>query len=216
MKLYLYQFMIIILLGINIFSQNQISLKPGFGFFIYNSENSLKVMADKNYLINYGFGISFEKEDLFGYNSQIEYSYTFSGRDKTLEFIRTVEGGPEPLGNYYSNTSLLFHNIDISLKGNLSEYFSYGFGPSLTIVNRTIEVPFIHFEEILASLCLGLNGIIDVILPFTEDINYFYFIAGLKIRYTHGIWYDNKGRYLDNYNQNFITINVSAGFGYNF
>ena len=205
----------------NYFAQHQITVAPVIGFYIYNSENSLPVMGDENYLLNYGFEVSYRNNDLLGHMIQFDYSYLYSGVDDVLKFVRTGEGGPEPLGYFYSDVSLSLNTLDLSINGKLSNIFSYGFGPSFSIVNRsvTIENPAIgyrDFEDRLASFNIGVNGIIEMRIPLSEQINYWYFYSGLKFRYLYGLFYDEGLRDLSDYNQIFVTANLAIGIGYNF
>lgn len=59
------------------FSQHQISVKPTIGGYIYNSENSLKIMENEDYFLNYGFEISYENKNIFGYDIQLDFSYIY-------------------------------------------------------------------------------------------------------------------------------------------
>jgi len=198
------------------FSQHQITLKPTIGGYIYNSENSLKIMGDENYLLNYGFEVSYENKDLYGYDIQVDYSNMYSEKNKVLEFYRN---DPSPNGNsfyFYSDVSLSLHNFDISLKNEINEYFSYGFGPSFSFVNRSYIVEYSDFEDRLASFAIGVSGSMDVKLALSEDTNYWYFYSGIKFRYLYGLLYDEGLRDLSNYNQHFVTGNFSVGLGYNF
>ena len=198
------------------FTQHQITVKPSLGIYIYNSENSLKIMGDENYLLNYGFEVSYENKYLYGYDIQVDYSYSYSDFDNVLEFVYTGESGPDPLGYFHSDVSLSFHNFDISLKSEINEYFSYGFGPSFSFVNRSYIIDHYDFEDRLASFAIGVSGSIDVRLPLDENTNYWYFYSGLKLRYLYGLFYDEGLRDLSDYNQHFVTGNFSIGLGYNF
>ena len=198
------------------FSQHQITLKPTIGGYIYNSENSLKVMGDENYLLNYGFEISYENKEIFGYDIQVDYSYMYSSKDKVLEFYFY---DPSPDGNsfyFYSDVSLSLHTFDVSLKNKISNYFSYGFGPSFSFVNRSYIVEYSNFEDRLASFAIGVSGSIDLKLPLDENTNYWYLYSALKLRYLYGLFYDEGLRDLSNYNQHFITGNLAIGIGYSF
>ena len=64
----------------NLLAQNQITVSPVIGLYLYNSENSLPVMGDENYLLNYGFEISYRNKNLFGYIIQFDYSYLYSAK----------------------------------------------------------------------------------------------------------------------------------------
>jgi len=206
----------------NLFAQNQISAAPVVGLYLYNSENSLPVMGDENYLLNYGFELGYRNKNLFGYTIQFDYSYLYSGIDSVLKFIITNE--IEPNQAFYSDVSLSLNTIDISVIGYFGEIFSFGFGPSFSVVNRSINVEnpyafdeeYKHFEDRLASFNIGLIGLIDMRIPFSGGNNYWYFYSELKIRYLHGFFYDEGLRDLDDYDQNFVTANLAIGIGYNF
>jgi len=204
------------------FAQNQITAAPAIGLYLYNSENSLPVMGDENYLLNYGFELSYCNKNLLGYVIQFDYSYLYSGENDVLVFeIYDPSPNPNPYRFLYTDVSLTFNNLDISFNGNLGNIFSFGFGPSFAIVNRSIivknaDVDRKDFVDRLASFNIGLNGIIDMRIPFSMNSRYWYFYSGLKIRYLHGFFYDEGLRDLSNYNQNFLTANLAIGIGYNF
>jgi hypothetical protein len=198
------------------FSQHQITLKPTIGGYIYNSENSLKVMGDENYFLNYGFEVSYENKDLFGYDMQVDYSYIYSGIDNVLEFVRTGPDDPTPIGFTYSDVSLSLHTFDFELKNEIDEYFSYGFGPSFSFVNRSFILEADNFIDRLASFAVGLNASIDIKYPLTNDEAFIFLYSGIKCRYLFGLLYDKGLRDLSDYNQHFVTGNFSIGLGYSF
>ena len=98
------------------FAQNQISAAPVVGLYLYNSENSLPIMGDKDYLLNYGFELSYENKNLLGYNIQFCYSYLYSRINNVLEFRITNEIDPDTY--LYTDVSLTFNNLDISVNGD--------------------------------------------------------------------------------------------------
>jgi len=201
------------------FSQHQITLKPTIGGYIYNSENSLKIMENEDYVLNYGLEVSYENKDLLGYDIQLDYSYIYSGFDNYLEWVRTGESDPTPIGFSYSDISLTLNNFDISLKSELNENFSYGFGPSFSFVNRTYTYDFedfVDFVDRLASFAVGINASIDFKYPLNESEQYLFIFSSVKYRYLFGLLYDKGLRDLSDYDQHFITGNFSVGLGYNF
>jgi hypothetical protein len=206
----------------SLIAQNQITVSPVVGLYLYNSENSLPVMGDKNYLLNYGFEISYRNKNLFGYMLQFDYSYLFSSEDNVLTFeIYDPSPDPNPNRFFYADVSLSINNLDISVNGNFGSIFSFGFGPSFAIINRSIiienaDIDYEDFIDRLSSFGIGLNGLIEMRVPFSKDINYWYFYSGLKFRYLYGLLYAEGLRDLDDYNQNFVTANLSLGIGYNF
>ena len=197
-------------------AQNQIKLNPSVGIFIYNSENSLKIMEEGNYILNYGFEISYINQSLFGNYIQFDYSYIYATVNRALEFVRTSEIGPEPIGVSYVDVSLSFNTIDIILKNKLNEKLLYGIGPSFSIVNKSIYYDHKNFVDRLASFNIGINGTIDTIIPLSDNSTSWYVYGGIKLRYLYGLFYDKKGRDLSNYSQHFVTINLLIGLGYNF
>ena len=196
--------------------QHQITLKPTIGGYIYNSENSLNIMENEDYVLNYGFEVSYENKDLFGYDIQLDYSYIYSGFDNYIEWVRTGESDPTPIGFSYSDISLSLHNFDFELKNEIDEYFSYGFGPSFSLVNRTYTYDFVDFVDRLASFAIGINASIDFKYPLNESEQYLFILSSVKYRYLFGLLYDKGLRDLSNYNQHFVTGNFSIGLGYNF
>jgi hypothetical protein len=213
--------LLIISFGIS-HAQNQITVSPVIGLYLYNSENSLPVMGDENYLLNYGFELSYKNKNLFGYDIQFSYSYLYSSEDNVLTFeIYDPSPNPNPNRFFYTDVSLTFNNLDISINGNLGSIFSFGFGTSFAIINRSIivekaDIDHDDFIDRLSSFGIGLNGLIEMRIPLNNDIIYWYFYSGLKIRYLHGFFYDEGLRDLDDYNQNFVTANLAIGIGYNF
>jgi len=206
----------------NLIAQNQITVAPVIGLYLYNSENSLPVMGDENYLLNYGFEVSYRNKNLFGYIIQFDYSYLYSSKDNVLEFeFYDPSPNPNPNRFFYTDVSLSFNNLDISINGNLGSIFSFGFGPSFVIVNRSIivenaDIDHEDFVDRLASFNIGIIGLMDMRIPFSQNTEYWYFYSGLKIRYLHGFFYDEGLRDLNDYNQNFVITNLVIGIGYNF
>lgn len=198
-------------------AQHQITIKPIIGLYLYNSEDSLPIMGDENYLLNYGFEFSYNNLNLYGYNIQFDYSFIYSSKDNVLQFeIYDPSPTPNPNRFFYSDASLSLNTIDISINSNLWSLFSYGFGPSFSLVNRSVIVEYSDFTDRLASFNIGINALIDMRIPISNNINYWYLYGGLKFRYLYGLFYDKGLRDLDNYNQHFVVTNLSVGIGYHF
>lgn len=220
MKKYFFVFIWILLANFDILSQNRINFNIGYGNYISNSENSMKIMVNKKFRSHLLFGLTYQKEDVFGYNLLIEYSYHEITEKNVIEFIRTGESSPEPIGSIGGDMTLISHNIDFNYVGVINNYFSYGIGPSLFIVNRIFEIRNIPFGEQptsfydkLASSGLGINGFLMFSTPITENI---FFSSKIKFRYTHSIWFDEGIRNLEDYYQQFVTGQVTVGLGYLF
>ncbi|MGE5683067.1 MAG: hypothetical protein ACM34K_19570 [Bacillota bacterium] len=212
-----------LLAGSVIFPQNRFSLDIGYGNYLSNSENSLRIMGDEKYRSYIFYGFSFQKEDLYGLNLMLEYSYNNIKKDDIIKFYQTGEASPEIIGSFNGDMTLICHNIDLSYIKNIGKNFSLGAGPSFVITNRifeidrklTIDTRQVSLYDKLASSGLGLSGFLMFSLPLTEDQKLF-LNSKLKLRYTHSVWFDKGIRNLDDYNQDFLTAQISAGIGYSF
>jgi hypothetical protein len=209
---------------ISVQAQTKISLQGGFGYFLSNSENSSKIMGDKEYRSNIPLGFSFQTNKLFGQKVSFEYSYNKIMKKDVLTFIRTAPDNPTPIGHSGIDATLVNHNFDLNYIGNIYPLLTYGIGPSFVITNRIIESGsfsppdgfWAYYYDKLASSGLGANVFIDLQIPFSEEQNYFYFTSKLKVRYTYSIWFDEGIRKLDDYYQEFVTTNLTVGIGYSF
>lgn len=222
MKYYFTLCLIIFMSPFNL-SQNRIGANIGYGYFLTNSENSLKTIGDKNFKSHIIYGLEYLRENVLGVDVLFEYSYTNSIEEKTLEFF-TYGGGIEPAIPFWSDVSQVIHSFDLDIYYKINNYISVAVGPSLAIMNRLIEVnPPQSFEskspwiyDKLASTGLGGNTFIELSYPLNDGENYFSLDSKLKIRYVHSIWFDEKGRNLDNYKQEFLDTQISIGVGYSF
>jgi len=194
-------------------AQNQVKINPSTGVFIYNSENTLKITEIRNYILNYGFEVSYLNNNIFGYYIQVDYSYIYSGIDGTLEFFST---SGQDIGVFIVDVSLSFNTIEILLKNNLNDNLFLSIGPAFSFVNRSVFYDKDNFEDRLASFNIGLTSTLDMQWPFSDDSKDWFFYGGIKLRYLYGLIYDEKGRDLSNYNQHFLTLNLQLGIGYNF
>ncbi len=202
--------LIIVTICSNSIAQSQIKLNPSFGIFIYNSENPLNITEGNNFLLNYGFEVSYINQNLFNQNVQLDYSFIYANVN-AIEIVRT---SGFDIGTSYVEASLSFHTIDILLKNKLSDKLFYGLGPSLSLVNKSIFYDKENFEDRLASFNIGISGTIDMITPVSDSSTKWYFYYGIKLRYLYGLFYDEKGRDLSNYNQHFLTLNILIGLSY--
>jgi hypothetical protein len=225
-------FLIIILFlsaGYFIYPQNKISINSGWGYYLNNSENSLKIMGDKRYKSYFQFGTAYQC-NIFGNTFMFEYTYHQMMKEDVIQFSRTASeldenGNVVILGTIGTDASIINHNFDLDYVGTINLDFSYGFGPSFIITNRIIEVePYSTEGEVsthslydkLASSGLGVNAFISYFIPFSDQPEHFFFNSMLKLRYTHSIWFDKGIRNLDNYKQEFLVFNLSIGIGYSF
>lgn len=208
--------LILILLNNSIInSQNKINLNIGYGHYLFNSENSTKIMGDKKFQSYVLYDFSYQRENLLGVTMMIEYSYQKITKKDVIQFIiydPSPNPAPPPL---WGDIQLISHNIDFDYSARISKYFSFGIGPSFIIVNRILEVDTLLYDK-LASSGLGVNGFTEFSIPLNSGKNYFYFTSKLKYRYTHSIWFDKGIRDLENYSQEYFTVQILVGIGYSF
>jgi hypothetical protein len=203
-----------------LYSQYKLSVNTGYGNYLSNSENSLQITKDSKFHDYLFYGFTLQKEDFFGYNLILEYNYHQIVIDNIVQSVVTGEGDPTPLGYNTGSMSLLSHTIDLDYVGTFDKYFSYGFGPSFDIINRTFKMNLgilgATFSDKLASSALGLNVFADVQFPLESAEKHLFFDFKIKFRNTHSIWFDKGIRNLDNYSQEFITGQILIGLGYSF
>jgi len=207
-------------ISVSIYSQNKISINGGYGNYLINSENSLKIMEDKKYRSHFLFGIAYQREDVFGHNLMFEYSFQQITKEDIIEFVSTSNESPEVNYKFGGDISLVSHSFDLNYIRSINKSLSYGIGPSFVIVNRILEIPlregYGSFYDRLASSGLGINGFLNLTFPLSDNKEYFFFNSELKFRYTHSIWFDKGIRNLDNYYQEFLTAQIIVGIGYSF
>jgi hypothetical protein len=204
-----------------VYSQNKINLNGGTGYYLLNSENSNSIVGSKQFKWFFHFGFTYQRENLLGYNLLFEYSFQQMLKDDAIIFVRTAEGSPEPIGSFGMDLTLINHNFDFDIVENIDHNFNYGFGPSFVITNRIVEtkdptIGSLNLYDKLASSGIGVNGLLEVTLPFDQSENYFFFNSKIKLRYTHSVWFDKGLRKLDDYSQDFFTSEIEAGIGYAF
>jgi len=197
-----------------IHAQNKVDLHFGYGHYLNNSENSMKLMSEEKFRFYNFYGFTYQRNDLWGYNLILDYDYNKIIKNNIIEFVRTGPDSPDPLFFFSGDITLINHNIDLDIVKKYDQYFSYGFGPSFVITNRILDIPD-HLYDKLASSGLGLNGFIELSVPLDKD-EQFFFTSKLKVRYTYSIWFDKGIRDLDDYYQEFLTAEIFAGVGYAF
>ncbi len=205
------------------FAQNQVAVNAGYGRYLKNSENSMKVLEGKKIRSFIHFGAGYQRENILGYTLTLEYSYYQNTFKDVMHFMWTDQNGND-MGGFTGDYQLINHTFDLNYCTKTKEYFSFGIGPSFVITNRILDVhlPVILEDKVfelydkLASSGLGISGSIQFSIPLNEGQNHLYFTSKLKLRYTYSIWFDEGLRKLDDYYQEFFTAHFSIGLGYSF
>jgi len=206
-----------------IHSQSRVSLNAGYGNYLFSSENSTRIMGDKKFRSHFVSELSYQNENLFGINLMLDFNYHEITQRNVVEFFVTGEDNPEIVDSYGVDLSLVSFNFDLSYVGSISNNFSFGLGPSFCIINRIVKMDegivtignirgSLYLYDKLASSGLGANGFIMFNIPIMVDSKFF-ITSKVKFRYVHSIWFDKGIRNLDNYKQEFITAQITAGVG---
>ena len=216
---------LILFFSLPLCAQNRVmfSVNPGTSF--HNSENSMQTIGGERLGWSPGMALAFEREDMWGLDLLAEYSFNASRANNVIEYVVTDVGGNLQF-TYGANLMLLIHNLDLGVSYRENEWLNFSIGPTISFVNRTIKINGIpsfegptatrDFEDRLASLCAGFNVAAGVQLPMDDGPEYPFFFSTFKLRYLHSVWFDARGRNLDNYYQSFLVGQVNLGIGYRF
>ncbi|TNE68900.1 hypothetical protein EP331_14890 [bacterium] len=213
MKKNTFNLLFLLLMGVSAVSaQSQLQVGPNAGLFILNSENFKPITKTGNFIINYGFDISFLKDR--AYNQPIQFDYSFVYSKIVADKIPITDERMVNIGTINLYESLMFNTIDVLFIKEWKKSVSIGHGPSLSIVNRTVKYNRSDFflEDRLMALNVGYAG--TAYLQHVIENQKVY--VGLKVRYLYGLLYDARGRNLSDYNQHFITLSLMAGMTYSF
>jgi hypothetical protein len=209
-----------------LYAQNKIFLSYNPGISLYNSENSGKTIGDKHLGWFPGFSIAYESENIWGLNLLLEYNWTQKRIYDVQTFAMTTSTGSGTLGYFNADLILACHNLDISVSYKVKDWLYFAAGPTVSLVDRSIVMDNLpnyiqekvgsSFDDRLISLCLGVNGSVNIEIPFQTSSQYVFFFSSIKLRYLQSVWFDDRGRNLDNYSQSFIFTQLNIGLGYNF
>ncbi|MCU7496678.1 MAG: hypothetical protein HF314_15070 [Ignavibacteria bacterium] len=222
MKKYILIFAVILSFTCPYFAQNRIGVNAGYGYYAGNSENSAPITDGHKFRSHILYGLTLQKEDLFGLNLMLDYSYHQITKDNVFN-VTTYPDGEHQGPTIGGDVKLVSHNFDLAYVGAISRYLSYGAGPSFVIVNRIFELDApvttgssqASLDDKLASSHLGVNGFLMFTMPLGEGSGFFV-SSKLKLRYSHSIWFDEGPRDLRDYYQSFTTTQLTLGVGYSF
>lgn len=201
-----------------VFSQDNIIIHPGLGYFIFHSENNLDVTDDDNldFTFNAGLSVSFTLNA--NYNLLLETEYIHSVPSKVLESEIVDENGLEN-GKTYFELSQNSFTFDVSMLYPISSRLKYGIGPSFGLLNRRLEqklsIDELKLTDELFSIGVGAVFYLQHKIRFNKYSKLF-LQTKIKSRYLYSIWFDAKNRDLDNYSLHYLNIAGYIGIGYQF
>jgi hypothetical protein len=207
-------------------AQDRIAFSVNPGWSMYNSENTMDVTKEKKFRWLPAWSLTYERENVLGHTLHLEYNLTYRKLDGVLRFVLTSEAGPEPIGYRDADLELAMNNLDIDMHTELGMNFSVDYGPTLSCISRTFSVDAdgqnrgsVFSQELddrLVSYGLGLNGSLSYELPLSVEKEHYYFYSGLKLYFIHALWFDARGRNVDEYYQSFCYAQLRIGLGYSF
>ena len=208
-----YLAMVIVLLGIRCThsqAESTLSVEIGFGSFIHNSENSQTIMGEGEFANFNPIGVSYGSSDFFGIPVNIAYEFRRNANTEAIEYWAYNDQSPS-----YGDVILVNHVLDASYQIPISKFFTYGFGPTLVVTNRIVDIKDILFDR-LVSYGLGANGFIKLSvlrIPAASPFNTEWIAVNfmLKSRYTHSLFFDKGPRKLDGYHQSFFSTIATVG-----
>lgn len=201
------------------FSQARYRIAAQFvgGIYAVNSENSLPLLQGHKFIGGYGIDASISRSIEKPYSLDLDVRYYRSNADGRLVFYITPSVGPQTVDAFYGKVALDQFSADIGLRRRLTDWLQAGFGPSLAVESRTVDIPYADVADRLDSYCLGLHATAAATMPFGKERSRgFFWYYTLKLRYLHSIFFDARGRDLSNYSQEFLTASLGAGIGYAF
>jgi hypothetical protein len=217
--------LLILLTCSGLYSQNRIYLTLNPGISLLNSENSMKLIGDKSIVWFPGVSIGYERDNIWGYNLFCEYNITYD-KIEVWKFGRTSPDSPDIIDTFGANLILSLYNFDFGIKDEIVDNLSYAIGPTVSVAGRSFVIDdaprytdekfSFNIDDRLVSLCLGVNASLNFQIPFSSGNSYPFFFSSLKFRYLHSIWFDKRGRNVDNYYQSFLFSQLNLGIGYNF
>ena len=214
--------LILLLMSPALQAQNRVSLSLNPGVYLYNSENTLQTSENGSLAWAPGFSVAYERDSLWGMTVHVEYAYTRSVDVNAMPF--TFNAPSLAVVSFGADVVFMSHHLDLGVCFRPCRSILLALGPSFALTHRTIEltepqvdvVPARHFEDRLVSMSLGANAFASFELPIQEGPKYIFLLSSLKVRFLHAIWFDKRGRDLDNYFQNSFLAHVGIGVGYSF
>jgi hypothetical protein len=196
-------------------AQNSVSVSYTPAYSLYNSENGTKTIGPKHVGWIQGLSVGYENDNIWeGFNLDVEYNYLHYRANGVQTFIVTDESD-ESVGSFGADLHLNWHSVDIDANRKFADWFSVSVGPSVSYVGRGIQIDD-AMNDRLQSLCFGGNGSLNADIPLQEGDEYLFLFAHAKVRYLHSIWFDARGRKLEDYHQSFLQGQINVGVGYRF
>lgn len=181
------------------------------GVYVFNSENDLPITQDGKFIGGYGINASVMREETGPCSPSIDLQYYTSSAP--MEFNYSLSGLPAIRGKLIIDQFI----ADAGLNYRITKWTLLGFGPSLAMARRTVDLPDKNIADGLNSYCAGVFCTAAMLSPLgKEGSSRLYSYYTLKLRYLHSLFFDTRGRNLGSYSQSFLTVSLGMGIGYAF
>ncbi len=205
-----------------LYAQNKVFVSLNPGSYLYNSENYLRTMENGALHWAPGFSIAFQRDSVLGMTVRLEYAYARSVAVNATPFVTSLT--PTGSLSFGADLAMTSHHLDIAICFKPWRVVWLAVGPTISLDHRTIELtePRIneiaprYLEDRLVSIALGVNASASFELPIQEGPTYLFLLSNLKLRFLRAVWFDRRGRDLDNYYQESLFAGLSLGLGYSF
>jgi len=198
-----------------VFAQHQVSAQLSLVGYLHNSENDTRLMDLDQYSMILGANAGYTYELAPAVAIGVQLTYLTGSVDHALLFASSPPAGPAPLTYSYAAARLREYDLDVAVCYRVNSWLEGRVGPSGGVIQRRITMETQGFEDLLSSRALGAHGGLNIRIRLSDDARYSVLASGM-IRYLHAISFDEKGRALDNYSQNFTDGLLALGISYEF
>lgn len=196
--------------------QTSMQVHVSYGKFLSHSDNEIEITEREKFDKVYGVSVAVQRQLPKRYSLQIEISYYQSSEFEVIAAVATDVTG-QGVGENTANLKQESIPLDLTLLFNTGD-LSFGAGASIANIQRILHlessVPSIGTsEDRLSSVAIGINGLVEYRIPLSsaKTVN---LIPALKFRYLNAVWFDEKGRNLDNYEQNYFVGQLVLGLNF--
>lgn len=192
--------------------QSLLGIEAGYGGYLFNSENDLTILQDHPVHTFYVLGLNYGFDINENWSLSMDYDFRSGGQDRVFQQTIFDQNGYPTDKTINYDYELLHHSFDLIMKTNSnSDWFSWGFGPSLVITNRKLGEGTNIYDK-LASSALGICGTFEMKEPVKFNLDRMTYNFQAKMRYSHSVWFDEGIRKLDGYHQDFVSFQVGVKF----
>jgi hypothetical protein len=197
------------------YSQENLVVQLGPGYFLHHSENDLILLKDKQMEWSYNFALNTTFQVSDATILLAEFALLGAPSQRVLESKYVSDTG-EPLGTFgytYSQNSFLF---SLSYIYEYSDDWFVGAGPILTIFNRQLKTnDAVSYDDDLYGYGLGVK--LFTFVDYNLQTNGKWFLRSqLNATFLHSIFFDEGNRNLDGYSIYMLESSIQIGLGYRF